>query len=349
MLFHAAYSAETAVYHDVFGCRVGAELNEAALRAALSTVARRHAALRTRFALSGFSRPLQLVEQQTTIPLHVHDLRELDDAARQDALSAFMEEEKRRAFDWNRAPLLQLHAHRLSDASFYVTLSFHHAILDGWSVATLLAELFTLYTSSTPESPAALLPAPQLTYRDFVALEQAALDDESVQQFWDERLAAIEPLRVAARSASRSERRSRPTGRGRTRAGRQFVRRSRDTRSSVRRAAQEPAVGGAPARDGAGLGRDDVTTGLVVNGRPEVEDGERLLGLFLNTLPLSTKVEGSWRDLIDAALDAERELLPRRRYPSPGCNNVSVANRCSRPPLTTTTSTCTTSWNGSMR
>ncbi len=69
MLFHAAYSAETSVYHDVFGCRVGAALEEDTLRAALATVAARHAALRTRFALSGYSRPLQLVEQETTIPL----------------------------------------------------------------------------------------------------------------------------------------------------------------------------------------------------------------------------------------------------------------------------------------
>ena len=29
MLFHGAYSAETSVYHDVFGCRVGAALDEA--------------------------------------------------------------------------------------------------------------------------------------------------------------------------------------------------------------------------------------------------------------------------------------------------------------------------------
>src|ERR1700687_2938067 len=33
-------------------------------------------------------------------------------------------------------------------------------------------------------------------------------------------------------------------------------------------------------------GRADVLTGLVVNGRPETAGGERVRGLFLNTLPL---------------------------------------------------------------
>jgi microcystin synthetase protein McyA len=183
MLFHAAYSPETAVYHDVFGCRVGAALDQDALRAALETLARRHDALRTRFALSGFSKPLQLVEQQTTIPLFVHDLIDLDEPARQEALQQFNEQEKQHRFDWNTAPLLRLHAHQLTQDSFYLTLSFHHAILDGWSVATLLAELFTLYTSNAPQSPASLAPPPRLAYRDFVALEQNALDDQQVQDF----------------------------------------------------------------------------------------------------------------------------------------------------------------------
>ena len=88
MLFHAAYSAETSVYHDVFGCRVGAALEEDTLRAALATVAARHAALRTRFALSGYSRPLQLVEQETTIPLQVYDLRDQDEATQKESLAA---------------------------------------------------------------------------------------------------------------------------------------------------------------------------------------------------------------------------------------------------------------------
>ena len=147
MLFHGAYSPETAVYHDVFGCRVGAALKEGALRESLATLTARHGALRTRFALSGFSRPLQLVEREGELPLFVYDLTDLDESGREAALREFTEEEKQHRFDWNRAPLARIHVHRLTSDSFYLTLSFHHAILDGWSVATLLAELFTLYTS----------------------------------------------------------------------------------------------------------------------------------------------------------------------------------------------------------
>ena len=315
MLFHAAYSPETAVYHDVFGCRIGAALDQPALRAALDTLTRRHDALRTRFALSGFSRPLQLVQDQAHIPLFVHDLTELEDKERQQALQEFTEQEKLHRFDWNQPPLLRLHAHKLTSDSFYLTLSFHHAILDGWSVATLLAELFSLYTSSTPESVAVLAPPARLAYRDFVALEQTALEDEQARGFWQQQIARLTPTTLPpdpdlppadAPGALATEERQ-------------------VEQPLAERLEQLARSRGVPLKTlllAAHLrclalvsGQASVTTGLVTNGRPEAEDGERLLGLFLNTLPVSATLEGSWNQLIGQTAKAERQLLPQRRFP----------------------------------
>ncbi|HEV2734160.1 MAG TPA: amino acid adenylation domain-containing protein, partial [Longimicrobiaceae bacterium] len=67
---------------------------------------------------------------------------------------------------------------------------------------------------------------------------------------------------------------------------------------------------------GAAAGADDVAAGIVANGRPEGGDGERVLGLFLNTLPLRLRPgRGSWLELVRAAFDAERRMLPFRRFP----------------------------------
>ena len=64
-------------------------------------------------------------------------------------------------------------------------------------------------------------------------------------------------------------------------------------------------------------GHDDVLTGLVSNSRPEEADGERVLGLFLNTLPLRLALRAeSWRSLLRRVFQAEREGLPHRRYPA---------------------------------
>src|SRR5262249_59628874 len=63
-------------------------------------------------------------------------------------------------------------------------------------------------------------------------------------------------------------------------------------------------------------GRADVVTGVVTNGRPEAEEGEQALGLFLNTLPVRVVLAGGrWIDLAQQILAAEREWLPFRRFP----------------------------------
>jgi amino acid adenylation domain-containing protein len=63
-------------------------------------------------------------------------------------------------------------------------------------------------------------------------------------------------------------------------------------------------------------GQDEVVTGLVSNGRPEVPDGDRTAGLFLNTQPLRLRLPGgTWEDLIRAVFEAEREIIPFRRFP----------------------------------
>src|SRR5690606_20197427 len=63
-------------------------------------------------------------------------------------------------------------------------------------------------------------------------------------------------------------------------------------------------------------GSPDVVTGLSSDGRLEEADATDARGLFLNTLPFRIRLpEGTWQDLARAVFDAERELLPHRRYP----------------------------------
>ena len=57
-------------------------------------------------------------------------------------------------------------------------------------------------------------------------------------------------------------------------------------------------------------------TGVVTNVRPEEADGERVLGLFLNTLPFPAALTGgSWIELIRQVFEEERAGQPFRSYP----------------------------------
>ena len=46
-------------------------------------------------------------------------------------------------------------------------------------------------------------------------------------------------------------------------------------------------------------GKQDVVTGLVSHTRPHERDGEKVLGLFLTTMPFRIDLRpGSWKDFI---------------------------------------------------
>jgi amino acid adenylation domain-containing protein len=152
-------------------------------------------------------------------------------------------------------------------------------------------------------------------YRDYVALERAALADAGTRRFWEQALEGAELLdlpRPGPGSSSRSG----------------MVQRPLVISAALSAALTRVAEGlGVPlksvlltahARVLAALGGShDVVTGLVTNGRPEVAGAERIAGLFLNTVPFRVQLEhaASWADLVRAVFAAETALLPHRRLP----------------------------------
>ena len=69
-------------------------------------------------------------------------------------------------------------------------------------------------------------------------------------------------------------------------------------------------------------GSRDVVSGLVANGRLEVEDGDQVRGLFLNTVPFRLMIsEGTWNDLITRTFSAENRV----RRPTDGIRSRSFS------------------------
>ncbi|MEG4588311.1 amino acid adenylation domain-containing protein [Microcoleus sp. MOSTC5] len=316
MIFHSEYSQESAIYHDIFSFHLKAPLEVQVLQAAIECLVKRHAVLRTSFQLTGFSESLQLVHQKVEIPLQVEDLRHLSNSQREAALNAWLEGERNRHFDWKTPPLMQFQIHRYTQETFQLSFAFHHAILDGWSVGLVLTELFQQYFLLLGKTGGSAAPLPQIAFRDFVAMERASVASEEHQRFWKEKLSDC-TIAVLPR-------------------WQKFPREARIRQICTHNVAIPPEIseGLKQLANSAGVpiksvllaahlrvlsllsGQSDVLTGFVANGRPEETDGERICGLFLNTLPFRLQLSGgTWIDLVQQVFEAERELLPYRRYP----------------------------------
>ncbi|MCC5626563.1 condensation domain-containing protein, partial [Nostoc sp. CHAB 5715] len=322
VIFHSQSMPDEPMYHDIFLYNLQVRLDIQLFQKALQHVVDRHAILRTSFDLTNFSEPLQLVHQQVNAPFHVEDLRGFSPEQQQQALSTWITSEKRRNFDWSSPPFIRFFIHRLTEQSFYLTFSCHTSILDGWSKACLLTELLHHYYALLKGKSDAIEPAPTIAYRDFVALErstlrslppQASLDS---QDFWRQKLADCVTTRIARWVVAHHSTNTPEIGFLDVPISPELS----EKLQKLARLAEVPLKNvllAAHVRVMSLLsGESDVLTGLESNGRLEEADGEKTLGIHLNTVPLRLQLMGgTWLELVQQVFAAERELLPFRRYP----------------------------------
>ena len=314
MVFHSELRPESAVFHDVHTIDLRIPFDSKSLEQALDHLLARHPVLRSGFDLASFSQPLQIVYREVSPPLQIEDLRQLPQPEQEEQLQQWLQEEKHRPFDWTRPPMLRFHVHRRSDETCRFGFSFHHAVLDGWSVATLLTELFRTYLSFLDEAQPPPLPEIAATFRDFVALERETLESDQARAFWRDELEDC--------SASLLPRMAAPTEGGGSGIHIEEISISEEVSDQLKKLSRSISV---PIKSvllmahlraiAHVMGQSDVITGLVCNGRPEETGGDRVAGLFLNTLPFRAKLGGSWEDQCKRVFETERAMLPHRRYP----------------------------------
>src|SRR5262249_13922850 len=155
------------------------------------TVAARHPVLRTSFHWDEYSEPMQVVHRSATLAVAVDDLRSMTPAAQDDAIVRWLEAEKASRFDPAVAPLFRIHVHRRGETDLQLTASFHHAILDGWSFATVMSELVAAYLDGLDGHTRDVTPPAVSGFSEFVALEREALESSASQGFWSAAVADL--------------------------------------------------------------------------------------------------------------------------------------------------------------
>ncbi len=315
MLYHDELHGQ-GMFRDITSFHLRIPFDPETLSYALHKLASAHPILRTSFHFSGYGEPLQIVHREVEIPLTVEDISRQTPSEQERIVRAWIESERLCPFNWARPPLLRMSIHRRSPGTLQFTISEHHAILDGWSMSSFLAELLQYYLCLLDNVEAAPPPAPVAQMRDLVALEQQALRDAGAEEFWRGRLdQAPSGLLAAWLRPAQGE------------PGEALEQQLIVVASSVVEGLRALADGTrVPLRSvllAAHLrviseltGNPFVLTGCVTHGRPEGQDGDRALGLFLNTIPFCLALDGgSWRDLVGQVYAADLALRPHRHYP----------------------------------
>ena len=292
ILFHSLYSPEEGLYVDHMVCDLHAsdQVNADALRTAFQQVVDRHQALRTAFVWKLNNKPQQVVLRKVNIPLSEHDWSDLSDQEREHRLAEFLDQARVLGFDPSKPPLLRLDLFRYKPDFAMLVFTYHHIIMDAWSVPIVFAEMQSFYQGLVHNA------APQLNkprpFRDYINWLQQR-DLSPAENFWRRELQGI-----TAPTALLSER----AGKNDAQSGRLYANVRAElppeTGNALRLLAQRHALILNTVVQGAWallLGRcantDDVLFGTVVSGRSyELQGVESMVGLFTNTLPIRVRL-----------------------------------------------------------
>ncbi|MEW5927673.1 MAG: amino acid adenylation domain-containing protein, partial [Gemmatimonadota bacterium] len=288
MLFHTLYAPSSGTYFEQFAFTLRGDLDEAAWTAAWDRVVERHAVLRTAFAWEKREKPLQIVSRAAKAAWDRQDWRGMPGAGRRERLDAWLREDRERGFELARAPLMRLALLRVADDAWEFVWSHHHLLLDGWSVGLVLGEVFELYEAFRAGEKIAL-PTPR-PFREYVAW-LGRRDPAAAEAFWRTELRGFRaptPLGI--------DRGARPGGAGGYGEARLDL--SPETTAKLAELARRYHLTPGTVVQGAWAlllsrysGADDVVFGATVSGRPpELPGVDRMVGLFINAVPVRARV-----------------------------------------------------------
>ncbi|MEV6977382.1 amino acid adenylation domain-containing protein [Kitasatospora sp. NPDC093806] len=282
MLFHALGESGRDTYTGHFGVRLDGVRDPDALAAAWQRVVDRTPVLRTEVVWEGVPEPLQVVRTGVTVPVERLDLCHLAPAEQRTELERIWRERTAHGLDLATAPLLRLALVRLGADAVELFWSTHHLLVDGWSFADVLSEVFREYAAPTGAAPIARRP-----YREYVHW-LAGQDPAAAEHHWRTALNGFTgptplpfdraPLRTHGARSSREEQITLAP---------ELTTRLYDTARAARLTVNTLVQGAWAVLLGRYSGERDVCFGATVSGRPADLPGvESMIGLFINTVPV---------------------------------------------------------------
>ncbi|MFJ1647076.1 amino acid adenylation domain-containing protein [Streptomyces sp. NPDC088258] len=315
--FIEKFERGTHAYNVPLVLGVADHVDSGILLAGVRAVVERHEILRTLIKETRNGVGYQVVRERDEAPPPVVRVPDAE------ALREHLRRDVERVFDLANEGPLHMRLYEVErPAARYLAFVIHHIAFDGWSTDVLLEDLtaaYALLEQAPPGTgPARRLPAPELSYRDFAAWQRRYLTGEradALARFWAEKLQGHARLELVPD-------RPRPDTID-YRGADLYLTVDAEVSHGLRRLAQQMRVSLFSLLLSAHhlalrcfSDQDDIVVGVPVANRdhPRLE---RLVGFFINTLPLRVRVDpaGTVADHIEATSREVMDLLLHQELP----------------------------------
>nr|WP_272940664.1 non-ribosomal peptide synthetase [Mycobacteroides abscessus] len=246
------------------------------LREAVRAVVNRHPNLAARFD-KRFDEPVQIIPANPTVPWQVVEI-DVEQADYEQCLQGLCAAERAAVCDVVNQSAFRAALIRIDENEHRFVMTYHHIVLDGWSLPILLREVFASYYGQR-------LPVAS-SYRRFVTW-LTERDVDGARRAWREVLKDFDRPALVAPKGRLPGRRATETFRISAEvsdAVGQLARSQHTTANTVLQAAWAQVLMWL-------TGRHDVAFGVAVSGRSaEVAGADSMVGLLINTVPVRVTV-----------------------------------------------------------
>jgi amino acid adenylation domain-containing protein len=279
---NTAYNLPAAIY-------LKGNLDAEALRSAVQELVQRHEVLRTQFTAGADGEPEQTVLSEIKLEMRLIEVSGASQEEKLEQVRRCAMEETQKPFDLAKAPLFRARLLRLGQDEHVVLFVMHHIITDGWSQAVMVQEISAIYAARVAGESVPLEELP-IQYADYAAWERDRLESvlEKQRAYWQRQLNGIGTMGLPTDRARVN---------GRSNGGDHYrvllpdedvqklnalARRHHATLFMALLAVFRAAMWRSS-------GATDVPVGTSIANRGKSET-EKLIGLFLNTLVLRTRL-----------------------------------------------------------
>ncbi|ERM15997.1 non-ribosomal peptide synthetase [Brevibacillus laterosporus] len=288
ILFHSIVHKDSGAYFQSLTFSIEGHVDIDLFLKSVNVLIERHDILRTAFVYEKVKKPMQLVlKKRELTSIHFEDISRVRD--QEEYVQDYLKKDKTQGFHLSKEVLIRIAIFQTSKECFKVVWSYHHLIMDGWSLGIMFHEFLQIYDSFAFHKTLKLEPVH--SYQQFIQwLEKQ--DNEQAKEYWGGYLEGYDQLAVMPSLINKTN----ATGYEAKEA--EFEIDIKKTQQLTKLARQNNATLSTvwEAIWGLVLQRynnvDDVVFGSVVSGRnAEVAGINQMIGLFINTVPVRIRTD----------------------------------------------------------
>jgi bacitracin synthase 3 len=283
-LFHSIIDRDKHIYFNQVSYDLKGELNTQIVQQSLKILTERHSILRTSFNAEHEPK-LQIVLADRAMDFSYVDLRAIKNQREiEEYIHAYKLQDRERKFDLRKDPLMRVAILQSSDNAYSFIWSNHHILMDGWCRGVLINEYMLIYDALSNRLKPNL--SEPVQYKDYIKW-LSTYDTSKALEYWQSYLEGFEnltsiPKTNHALDASLTDYQS------------FTLSLSKETIAAINQICAKYGVTLNTYLQavwcivlGAYNDAQDVLYGLVVSGRPpEIHGIEKMIGLFINTIPV---------------------------------------------------------------